>query len=505
MTPPLFRATRPVELRPYQLAALDQLDHAVRHGARAPLVVMPTGGGKTVVAAELIRRTLAKDGTALFLAPRRELVHQTVDKLVALEIEPGVLLAHADERAGLGAAVQVASIDTVLARVVRHRTVELPSFSLVVVDEAHLSITTVRRDLLARWPAALRVGLTATPTRKDGRAIGLLYDTLIEPATPAALTQAGYLVPARYFSWPPPDLRGVRVTAGDYNLQDLTAAMDRRELLGDIVSTWCAHAGDRRTVAFCVSVAHAIGLAEAFRRIGVAAEHVDCKTPHAARAGIFARFAAGTTQVLTNCFVAAYGFDLPVMSCIVLARSTRSLMLYLQMLGRGLRIAPGKSDCLVLDHAGGVHRFGFVTDSRRWTLEGRYALEPTPRSAKPPREPKECPACHAVFQGTRVCPECGCVLRPAGKLVATIDGILVEIGAGEEPETQERQVFYLELRGYASERSYKAGWAAHKYRERHGSFPPWSWNDSPPLTPSPTTLRWIKSRQIAFARSGRAA
>jgi superfamily II DNA or RNA helicase len=374
-----------------------------------------------------------------------------------------------------------------------------------MVDEAHLSITAVRQRLLARWPGALRVGLTATPTRKDGRALGLLYDTLIEPATPAELTRDGYLVPARYFSWPTPDLSRVRVTAGDYNLQELAAAMDRRELLGDIVSTWCAHAADRRTVAFCVSVAHAMGLAEAFRQVGVAAEHVDCKTPAAARAAIFARFAAGTTQVLTNCFVAAYGFDLPVMSCIVLARPTRSLMLYLQMLGRGLRIATDKADCLVLDHAGSVHRFGFATDPRPWTLEGRYALEPTPRRERPAHEPKECPQCHAVFQGTRVCPECGHVLRPVGKLVATRDGTLVEIGAGEEPDIQKREIFFLELRGYASDRGYKPGWAAHKYRERHGSFPPWSWNDMPTLTPSPPTLRWIKSRQIAFARSGHAA
>src|SRR5204863_1217103 len=106
---------------------------------------------------------------------------------------------------------------------------------------------------------------------------------------------------------------------------------------------------------------------------------VDAGTPVAQRETTFRRFRDGTTQVLTNCFLAAYGFDLPALSCIVLARPTRSLMLYLQMLGRGLRIAPGKCDCLVLDHAGCVHRHGFATDPRAWTLAGDHATVPTPR------------------------------------------------------------------------------------------------------------------------------
>src|SRR5439155_23738254 len=210
----------------------------------------------------------------------------------------------------------------------------------------------------------------------------------------------------------------------------------------------------------------AVALADAFRRVGVAAEHVDAGTPADVRQATFARFAAGETQVLTNCFLAAYGFDLPVLSSVVLARPTRSLMLFLQMLGRGLRISPDKRDCLVLDHAGCVHRHGFATDERLWTLDGRMALEPSPTRAKPERQAKECPACHAVWIGSATCPECGYMLRPAGRMVPTLDGNLVEIGAGEEPDVQARALFYAELRGFAAERGYKPGWAAHKYRER---------------------------------------
>jgi superfamily II DNA or RNA helicase len=502
MTLPLFPATPPV-LRPYQLTALDQLADAFQHGARAPLLVLPTGAGKTVITAELIRPSSAPRHQVLVLAPRRELIVQTSEKLDAVGIEHGVILAGADERAGLRAAVHVASVDTLTSRVLRRRTLTLPPYDLIVVDEAHLSITKIRRELLELWPTARRVGLTATPTRKDGRALGLLYDTIIEPAVTADLVAQGYLAPARYWSWPTPDLRGVRTTAGDYNLADLEQVMNTAPLLADVVATWLQRAPDRRTIVYACSIAHAVALAEAFRGEGIAAEHVDANTPAPARAGIFAHFRSGTTQVLTNCFLAAYGFDLPALSCVVLARPTRSLMLYLQMLGRGLRIADGKTDCLVLDHSGAVHRHGFATDERVWTLAGHTALVPSPVRKRPKREAKECPKCHAVWMDGAICPECGYELRPTGRMVKTLAGELVELGAGEPPEVQDRLAFYAELRGYALEHGYKPGWAAHKFCERHGIMPPWRWNEHPALPPSRGTRGWILSRYIAWRKLGR--
>jgi DNA repair protein RadD len=502
MTLSLFPATPPV-LRPYQLAALDQLDDAIQNGVRKPLLVLPTGAGKTVIAAELIRRSVAPSSRVLFMAPRRELIAQTSEKLDAAGVDHGVILAGADERAGLRAAVHVASVDTLASRVLRCRTLTLPSYDLVLVDEGHLALTVVRERLLDQWPAALRVGLTATPTRKDGRALGVLYDTIIEPATTADLVAQGYLAPARYWSWPTPDLRGVRTTAGDYNLADLEHVMNTAPLLADVVATWLQRAPDRRTIVYACSIAHAVALAEAFRREGVAAEHVDANTPALVRAATFARFRSGTTQVLTNCFLAAYGFDLPALSCVVLARPTKSLMLYLQMLGRGLRINEGKHDCMVLDHSGAVHRHGVATDERVWTLSGCTALVPPAARTKPKREAKTCPACHALWMDGPTCPECCYQLQPKGRLVETLNGELIEFGAGEPPEVQDRLAFYSELRGFALERAYKPGWAAHKFCERHGVMPPWRWNEHPALSPSRATRGWILSRYIAWRKAGR--
>ena len=490
-----------MNLWPFQTRAIEQLDQAVAEGSRSPLLVLPTGSGKTTIATELIRR---HDQRAMFLAPRRELVHQASARLAQAGILHGVLLAGADERKNGSARVQVASIDTLVSRMMRRDRLSLGDFDLVLVDEAHLSITDIRTRLLSRWPNALRIGLTATPTRKDGRALGVLYDRLIEPATVGELQADGFLVPARYFSISEPDLERVRTVGGDYNGKDLEKAVNQPQLVGDIVATWLARAADRRTVVFCTSIAHSVAVAEAFQQAGVAAEHVDAKTPTAEREAIFARFSAGQTQVLTNCFLASYGFDLPVLSCVVMARPTKSLMLYLQMLGRGLRIAEGKADCLVLDHSGCVHRHGFAHDDRPWTLEGEFSLVRDASSAKGETAEArqiDCPECAAVFSGTRTCPSCGYYLAPKGKIVQTIDGELVEIGASLEPDQQDRLEFYLELRGFARERSYSPKWPAAQYRGKFGTWPPWSWNDLPAAAPSLVTRRWVKSRIIAWQKS----
>jgi DNA repair protein RadD len=496
---------RPV-LRPYQVRAIEKLHAAIAAGVRALLLVLSTGAGKTIIAAELIRMAVEQRQRVLFLAPRRELVQQTSAKLAGQR--HGLLLAGSEGRIDLYAPVQVASVDTLRSRVRRKRLV-LPNFDMVIVDEAHLHVTEARKALLELWPQALRIGLTATPTRRDGRALGLLFDRLIEPTTTAELTRTGYLAPARYFSVSKPDLSRVRTVAGDYNAKDLEGVMmDRPALLGDIVRHWLTHAPTRRTVLFATSIKHSVALAEEFLQAGVAAEHVDANTPAQMREATFARFRAGQTQMLCNCFLASYGFDLPELNCVILARPTRSLMLYLQMIGRGLRAAEGKSDCLILDHSGAVHQHGFATDAREWTLEGNLALvRPDGPAAKERPEAKmlTCPECACCFTGTRLCPECGYFFAPKGKEIRTMAGELVEIGEHLERHDQDRLAFYAELRGIARERRFKDGWAAHKYREKHGDWPPRSFGNTPIAMPSNTTRRWVQCQYIAWRKQKQGA
>lgn len=499
-----------LSLRPYQTDAITRLGTAWRQGYRAPVLVAPTGSGKTVIAAEIIRRCSEHGWRVLFVAPRQELISQAYDKLVAAGLRVNVVMA-GDPRRDDFAKITLASVDTLHSRRLPTGEYQILDPDLIVVDEAHLFVTPIRAALLNHWPKARLLGLTATPARKDGRAMGLVFDKLIEVSTVADLTAGGFLTLGRYFSLGDPDLSRVRITAGDYNQKDLADVMGGTQIVGDVVATWLARAGNRRTVVFAVNVGHSVALANEFRAHGVAAEHVDANTPYAERSAIFDRFRSGETQVLTNCTLASYGFDLPELDCVVLARPTKSLVLYLQMLGRGLRPAPGKAHCLILDHAGVVRRFGFADEPRQWSLEGpvRDWRDDAPRSKgrdTPQQHGKlrDCPKCQAVFTGSQ-CPECGWFHRPKAVQIETLAGELVEIDEIRESD-RERLKFFLQLRGEFDRRGKKPGAAAYSFREKFGDWPPREWNDLPAMQPGPEVQRWVKSRIIAYVKGrGRAA
>lgn len=495
-------------LRPYQEAAISRYEELTTAGVAAPLLVAPTGSGKTVIMAAIVARN--PDQRFLIMVPRRELVDQTARKLHDVEVDHGIILA-GDNRLNLYSRVQVAGRDTLIARLLHRQKYVLPPFDRIIIDEAHIGISERFRQLMALWPAAQRIGFTATPCRSDGKALGVMYDELIEVSNVAELTAQGFLVPARYFSVSEPDLKKVRTTAGDYNQGDLDKVMNRSELVGDIVEHWLKHAADRRTVVFATSIAHSVALAKEFLEHGVASEHVDAMTPQDGRQAIFERFKNGITQVLTNCTLASIGFDLPELDCVVFARPTKSLGLYLQMLGRGLRPAHGKSDCLVLDHAGNVHRHGPATDDRYWTLHGRYALDE--QRTKEAKEKKKsagvvsitCPICKCVFEGSRQCPSCGFWFPNKAKAVETRDGQLVEITSHPANDSKEQRMrFFLELAGYGELKEKKPGWAAHCYKERYDEWPEWAWKKHVEthggMDPSVPTIRYVKSRSIAYAR-----
>ena len=457
----------------FQRGAITALDAAIRVGRRAPLLCLPTGSGKTVIAAAIARRVADAGGRSLFLAPRRELILQASAKFTNAGVTHGVVLAGADHLRATYARAQVASIDTLLSRIVRRRRLTIPDPDVILIDECHLAVTALRQALFDLWPHALRIGLTATPCRLDGRALGALFDELLEPTTTARLTREGFLTPAKYFSLSEPDLARVRIVAGDFHKGELEHATNQPRLVADIVRTWLARAATRRTVCFATSVAHSVALADAFQRAGVAAEHCDATTPAAARAATFERFTSGATQVLTNVNLASLGFDLPQLDCVIQARPTKSLALHLQQIGRALRRAEGKADALILDHSGNVHRFGLAEDERRWTLQGDRALvEPEPRrrskvvSTQLARKQLDCPVCQATFSGSRVCPNCGYTFRPPGREVVTLDGELVQVGVGLDDSDIGRLAFFLELRGIGTERQWKPGAAAYHFRDR---------------------------------------
>jgi superfamily II DNA or RNA helicase len=260
--------------------------------------------------------------------------------------------------------IQVASIQTLTAC----KPDEWPTdVGLIVADESHHCAAKTWLSVFDRYPDALRLGVTATPCRSDGKPLKDVYDHLILGPSVSKLISDGYLCEYDYYRGRSPKRKE---STADYTAKELNEAASDTALLGNIVSTWAKYALGKRTVVFAVNVEHSMQLRDRFRAIGVAAEHLDGKTPSAERDAVVSRFANGETMVLVNVGIISEGVDIPAIECVQMARPTKSLALYLQCVGRALRPV-GDKRALILDHGNCYVEFGLPCEDRKWTLEGK--------------------------------------------------------------------------------------------------------------------------------------
>jgi superfamily II DNA or RNA helicase len=502
-----------IALYPFQQDAVDEFERKVAEGVRRIIIVAPTGAGKTVIAAEIIKRAVAKYQRVLFLAHRDELLTQARDKLKRFDVTAGIVKAGRDRDARPQELVQVAGVQTLYWRCVRTNRMELPEAEIVFVDECHHVRAMTYQKIIEAYPNAIIVGLTATPCRGDSRDLGNVFEAMIECPQIPELIKLEKLVPVKIFAPPAPNLRGVEVAStGDYVIDQLSDRMNTDALVGDFVEHWLKHAKRQRTIAFAVDVAHSVHITNELIKSGVRAEHVDRATPQADREAILGRLASGETEVVSNCMILTEGFDLPDIGCIALVRPTRSLGLFRQMIGRGLRPAEGKTDVIILDHSGGVYRHGRPDDHIEWTLDSdRRATNRTHESriAKTGGSDPfvECKSCGHIRMKGMACDNCGWEPKPPARAIDYIDADLVELGSTSTPTETDRITFFCELRGHQRTARKKDGspyhpkWAVCQYKDKFKSWPPRSWDAYAPLEPSDATRRWIKSRQIAWAKA----
>jgi DNA repair protein RadD len=499
------------QLRPYQAEIIAEFERKVAAGQRRVIIVMPTGSGKTVVAAEVARKAVSNNERVLFLAHRREIISQTSQKLFDVDLEHGIIQAGFPVR--LTEPVQVASIQTLHSRAIRGSRIELPEANLIIVDECHHATAETYRKIIGAYPKATLLGMTATPCRGDGRGLGGIFDALIESPQVAELVDTKFLVGTKVYAPTAPDLAGVRVQAGDWVESQLAERMDRPKLVGDIVEHWHRLAEGRKTVVFASGVQHSLHIRDEFLKSEARAAHIDGATPKPERDSILRQLAHGELEVVTNCMVLTEGWDMPDIGCCVLARPTRKMGLYRQMIGRVLRPAEGKTDAIVIDHSGAVHRHGFVEDRVEWSLSpDTYADNPAHKHRGEHEAGSrlvECSKCGALRVGGEACRHCGFKPSLPPKPVQFIDADLAIVArngtAANYFTSDQRRDFFAQLRAVAQMRGYKDGWTAHKFRERFGAFPPWDYKQLQPAAPSESTLRWVKSRQIAYAKSRAAA
>lgn len=484
-----------VALRPYQSAALDGLRRNIAAGVKSQVLMMATGAGKTSVASVLARGAVDKGNRVCFVADSIELVDQALIRFTADGLPCGVIQGD-HWLTDYSQPVQIATIQTL-----RKRWPQMPDDvrpRVVVIDECHVlhkAHEQVIRDVVA--DGGVVIGLSATPFRKG---LGKVFDALVVGATTAQLTRDGYLVPARCYAPHVPDLKGVKTSGGDWQADALAEYMGDAQIVGDVVDHWRRLGEGRQTICFAANVAHSRHQRDAFLAAGIPAAHVDGYMPQDERDEVIRDFRAGVYQVLCNVAILGKGFDAPEVSCVVLARPTKSLMLHIQMIGRGLRTHDGKADCLILDHAGNVLRNGLPTDPLPTELDDGtlgHSLDRRQRDKQNPVD-KPCAACGHV-SSKHVCPACG--FKPEfRKGVEVRDGELYEITEGGGKWTPEaRQALYAELLGYAQRKGYASGWAWHKCKEHTGAAPK-ATKSIPAREPSEATRKIIQHLNIKRAK-----
>lgn len=456
------------ELRDYQAEGVEALREALRQGNKRCLFVLPTGGGKTVLASHIIDNATSKGKRVLFIAHRIELINQTAKQLARFGVvDIGVIRAK-DYRSSPNAPVQVASIQTL----VRRDAAAYGKFDIVFIDEAHLSMAASYLEVIERYSGAIVIGLTATPFRTDNKGLGEVYQELIVCAKPSMLVANKSILEPRAFRAPVmPDLGDVGMVASDFNSGQLARAVNKPKLVGNIVGEWLARAERRKTVVFAVNVKHSQDLCAAFRDEGVRAAHLDANTPAEERALILHQLESGDVEVVCNVDVLCEGWDQPVVKCAVLARPTESLRVHLQQCGRILR-PHGDTTALLLDHAGNIHRHGMPTWDREYDLIlGQPSKQgPTLRT---------CDVCYAMWTGrSPECPECGAVkpVEPRNDIEVDTSQALIEVNVTEcfTAEDRKRADFW-KLASQARERGWRPGAAGAKWKDKHGSWPPWAW------------------------------
>lgn len=484
----LFADPAEKPLRQHQQTAIDMVRRSLGTGHKHPVLQLATGAGKTRIAAEIVNMALAKGNAVAFTVPAISLIDQAVEAFADEGINRIHVMQGNHPRKDWNARVHVISVQSLARR-------DRPDVGLVIVDEAHMRHRVIR-DWMEACPSLPFVGLSATPW---ARGMADDWDDLLRPVTMQQLIDAGYLSPFRVFAPSHPDLTTVRTKAGDYHEGDLSAVMSENRLVANVVTTWKQRAAGLPTLVFAVDRAHAEKLQAQFKAAGIAMGYCDAHVDRVARKVLFAQMARGEIAGICNVGTLTTGVDADV-RCVVLARPTKSEMLFVQMIGRGLRTADGKDHCVILDHGDNHARLGFVTDIKHERLLSGTDKAPQTAREKGEATPKECPKCGALRKG-RECLTCGFVAQRVSE-VEPEAGELVEVKARKPQATmQDKQRWWSELLAVAKSRGRSQGWASRTYRDKFKVYPRGLYDV--PATPSPDVLGFVKSKDIAFAYSKR--
>ncbi len=485
--------------RPFQDHAHTELRSGVKLGPQ--ILMAPTGAGKTYLALRLCNEALARGRRVLFICDRKTLINQTSAVADSYGMPVHGIIQADNPRMALWRPFQIASAQTIQARGLTD------DFEVVVVDEAHTIHKSVI-EFLGKTKAAV-IGLSATPFTKG---LGKIYKRVVNAATMDELTRSGVLVPMRILSCVRPDMTGAKTSGGEWTARE--AEQRGLGIVGDVVLEWSKHAAGLKTIVFGPTIVHCEELVRQFNAAGVKASTFTAETKDDERAALLREYRKPDSElrVLVSVEALAKGFDVPDVGCVVDCRPLRkSLSTWIQMIGRGLRCHPGKTECVLIDHSGNVTRF--ASDFSDVYYNGLASLDAGEKLDGEVRKdedhpPKSCAKCGFTPCGKR-CVKCG--FEPLRQsLIAHDAGVAQEIDILKGPKryADSRQDLYAMISTVVKEAAERAGRpankgaAAHRYRELTGAWPPRSFDfeTAPRIEPTAALRGKLRSMSIAFAK-----
>lgn len=438
-----------MELRDYQIDLLDRLYHAYQTGYKAPCIVLPCGGGKSIIIAAAAKHFTDAGRTVLFLVHRQELCGQIA-------------------RTFLRAGVDMELCRIVMVQTMVRRLKNAPAPDLIITDENHHSLAATYKKIYQAFPGVLRLGVTATPERLDGSGLADVNDLLIEGVDAQWLIDHHYLSPYDYYA-PNIHMPKFRVRRGDFDISQVAAFFrdNLKTIYGDTLSHYRRLADGKQAICYLPGVEASRQTAEMFTASGIPAAHIDGTTPERERDGIINDFRDGKVRILCNVDIISEGFDVPDCECVILLRPTKSLTLFIQQAMRCMRYKPEKR-AIIIDHVNNIDTHGFPDAKREWLLEGHPKRKGTGEA--PVKCCKNCFAC--VPAGVKVCPHCGTPFEvEEHRSTKTLDDFeLVKVNTAEN-----KVRYYLspsecrdvnELKIYARQHGYKPGWVYYQQKAR---------------------------------------
>lgn len=498
-----------IHLRDYQEESEDRVRAAMRIAAEV-LMVLPTGGGKTVIFSDIARKAAERGKRILILAHRDTLIKQASRKLTDYGVQHGIIMAGFTPSPRR--LVQVASVQTLVRRLEQMKkqaagakaaalaagkteaeadaAAKALGFDMIIIDEAHLSAAKSYMDIRAAFPDARILGVTGSPIRLDGKGLGKhaggMFGKLVLGVSIKYLIEQGYLVrPTVFGSKEEIDLSGIKKVGGDYDADALATVMDKPKITGSAIEQWRKHCPGVPAVAWCANVRHAQHVAEEFNAAGIPALMLSGDSDSGERERALRAMERGTLKVITFAMLLVEGVDCPAIGAIIILRPTLSLSSYLQVIGRGLRTiyadgmlldtveqrfaaidaGPKGRKCYVLDHASLWMKHGFADQDREWSLDGAVKKKKKKDDEKP-LPISQCPKCYHIHIPAPMCPACGHVYEVKVRKLEYAEGELAEI----TPEMAERAKnlrkaevkgakSMAELEKIAAERGYSPAWA----------------------------------------------